>query len=226
MTKGKKTGYDFEKTVDNYLAQVGRYLPISESKKKSALSDVREDVLEALQQSGKKHPDPTKVFGDPYQVAKDVGMANNWKDRHASFLRRFGAYCIDVFIIITLIIGVWIIPGIISDIFLKSNGSVGLGMITGILISILQFMLMSICWLIYFPVFEWRYSTTPGKKLFGLVVCDKSGVRISLEQAVIRNLSKAFEFLFWDWLIARIINKPNVLRLLDKVAKTRVIYAK
>ncbi len=214
MTQSVKNNLNIKKTVDDYLKKVGGYLPISENQKKSVLSEVREDVIDALQQSGKKRADPVKEFGDPYQVAKDIGMAHEWKDQHASFMRRFGAYIVDTLIIWVIIIAVWVLPPIID------KGITDLPLYLGIFI----FQLIVTGFLIYpyYMVFEWRCSTTPGKKLLGLTVCDISGVRITGKQAIIRNLSKE-KFLFWDWLIAMIVKKPNVLRIMDHVAKTIVI---
>jgi uncharacterized RDD family membrane protein YckC len=58
---------------------------------------------------------------------------------------------------------------------------------------LLQFAVMAVVWLGYYLVSECLFSRTPGKLLAGLVVLQLSGKRITVRQAVTRNLIRALE---------------------------------
>ncbi|MFX0114428.1 MAG: RDD family protein [Candidatus Hodarchaeota archaeon] len=76
----------------------------------------------------------------------------------------------------------------------------------------------------YYAILESRYGRTIGKRLLRLRVVSESGVRISWQQAVTRNLSKILsQLLFFDWLASWFL-KTNRQRAVELVAKTQVIY--
>ena len=91
-----------------------------------------------------------------------------------------------------------------------------------------------ITFFLYNIILEYYYSKTIGKKVFGLTVVDLSGTKITLKQAIIRNLSKvAFDkfmplFLPIDTILGILLEreekpKYHKQRGLDVLAETIVI---
>ena len=83
----------------------------------------------------------------------------------------------------------------------------------------------------YFTLFEGFKGTTPGKKIYILVVTDENederdeeNDKILLIQAFIRSLSKIrIELVILDLLIGNLFKFPTSKRLLDRLSKTTVI---
>lgn len=76
----------------------------------------------------------------------------------------------------------------------------------------------------YFTLFEGFTGTTPGKKFYILVVTDEENDKILLIQAFIRSLSKIrIELVILDILLGNLTKFPSSQRLLDRLAKTKVI---
>ncbi|MFX0114329.1 MAG: RDD family protein [Candidatus Hodarchaeota archaeon] len=75
----------------------------------------------------------------------------------------------------------------------------------------------------YFALMEGYYGTTIGKRLLGLQVVNETGLRITWQQAVMRNLSKScLQYLLLDWLVG-LIGRTDGQRGLDVLAKAKVI---
>jgi uncharacterized RDD family membrane protein YckC len=79
-------------------------------------------------------------------------------------------------------------------------------------------------WFAYYVASEARFGATIGKALVGLRVVDTQGCPISLSQAVIRNLLRIVDGLFF-YLIGAIFawSTPTHQRLGDRVAGTVVV---
>ena len=85
--------------------------------------------------------------------------------------------------------------------------------------------------LVYFIILEQSYSGTLGKRLLKLKVVDESGIRITWNQSILRNLSKlpfVSFFLLFDLFIGIFSEKTRGRnqRMLDFVAGTKVIQNK
>jgi uncharacterized RDD family membrane protein YckC len=78
--------------------------------------------------------------------------------------------------------------------------------------------------MIYFPILEGRFGTTPGKRMFRLRVLKENGLPIGYKEAFLRRLSYYFEFLPVDMLFIFFTEKRQ--RALDIVARTIVIQEK
>ncbi|MHA2232259.1 MAG: RDD family protein [Candidatus Hodarchaeales archaeon] len=75
----------------------------------------------------------------------------------------------------------------------------------------------------YFAILEAHYGGTIGKRLLRLRVVSETGIRITWQQAMTRNLSKfASQFLFLDLFVGW-FQKTDRQRALDLVSKTLVI---
>ncbi|MFX0183796.1 MAG: RDD family protein, partial [Candidatus Hodarchaeota archaeon] len=182
---------------------------------------LEQDITEAMKD--KNNPDPTEVFGEPVIVAKNLSSRKDWGTSPAGFGIRTAAYLIDFFLsvlacllIITptvFLIGPHMVYEANPIFFFVEFFLVMGGLVSGIFI-----------FFCYPIVLEGLFSTTLGKKLFGMIVVDASGIKISWKQAIIRNLPKTqAEFLFFDVLIGKYIQKANNQRALDQVAETFVV---
>lgn len=207
--------------IDMYIQKVNRLLPYPKSKKNSTLESLEQDITEALKDT--RNPNPTEVFGEPNTVAKNLSLNKDWGTSPAGFGIRTIAYLIDFFLsliacFITIVPTVFTIgPLIVYEtnpiIFFLEFFILLLGLASGIII-----------FFCYPILLEGLFSTTIGKKLFGMIVVDVSGIRITWKQAIIRNLPKTqAEFLFFDVLIGKYIQKTNNQRALDQVAETFVV---
>jgi uncharacterized RDD family membrane protein YckC len=77
----------------------------------------------------------------------------------------------------------------------------------------------------YGTLAEWRWGTTPGKRLLGLGVVDERGGRPSLRRTFARNLLRTVDVLPGLWLVggaAAWLSREG-LRLGDRAAKTYVV---
>jgi uncharacterized RDD family membrane protein YckC len=61
---------------------------------------------------------------------------------------------------------------------------------------LLGFLTLTLPVMIYFIVFEFKYSATPGKRFAGLKVVSLDGRRLALTQVIVRNIIK---FLPWEY---------------------------
>ena len=78
---------------------------------------------------------------------------------------------------------------------------------------------------LYFAFLEVSWGATIGKRVMGLQVQTTSGVRVSFNQAFIRNISKIYWILlFLDWLIAVVTPRSDRrLKYTDRIAGTTVV---
>lgn len=76
----------------------------------------------------------------------------------------------------------------------------------------------------YFVVFEYKKGATPAKKAFGLKVVTGDGEKISLWQAVVRNLLRAVDIsTFYLTGFGMMLTNPENRRLGDIAARTIVV---
>ncbi len=207
--------------IEFYIQKINKLLPYPKSVKNAILESLEQDIVEAMKDT--RNPDPTEVFGDPYTVAKNLSHSKDLGISTVGFGIRTVAYFIDFFLslivcIILITPTVFLIgPHVVYEtnpiIFIAEFFLLILGLISGIFI-----------FFCYPILLEGLFSTTIGKRLFGLIVIDVSGIKITWKQAIIRNLPKTqAEFLFFDVLIGKYIQKTNNQRALDQVAETLVV---
>ena len=207
-------------SIDIYVQKVDRLLPYPKSAKNSILESLEIDVREAMKDSNNTNPE--EVFGDPYKVAKDLCLSKDWVTSSAGFGVRTVAYLIDFYLsILFCIFSLIPVFAIGPYVVYEANPIIVIVEFFIIIVSIVS----GIGLFFGYPIFlEGLFSTTIGKKLFGLTVIDVSGVKINWRQALIRNLPKTqVEFLFFDVLIGKYVQKVENQRALDQVAETRVV---
>ena len=133
------------------------------------------------------------------------------------------AYIIDLFLVIlfTALVRDLVYSFLIDVPLLDSSGTLFLSTIIGGITAPIA----------YFALFEMYLGTTIGKKLYILIVIDENDdeegddyKKVSLMSAFIRSLSKIrIELTILDFLVGVAISKTEQQRLLDILAKTRVI---
>jgi len=185
-------------TVKDYLNQIESYFPYPKSKRQEAIENLRQDVEEALNDSEKI--DPLEVFGSPLDVARNYSLNYDWSTEPAGYKIRAIAYGIDLLaslgiLSITFLLGSlflnWPYFLAVRPIVKKFGGSESWSFL--LLFILPMILLYAGIWIVSFghqTVFEHKYATTIGKKILGLTVCDLSGIRITWDQALTRNLAK------------------------------------
>ena len=125
------------------------------------------------------------------------------------FTRRIIAYIIDFFVVSAVM---WILSYFIFAIMTPSS-----------VYSVYQFVpyIVPILIFAYFVVLELKFGATVGKSVMYLQVRSKNGARISLPQALVRNLTKIYWFpIIFDWLIGKLLKTD---RLLNNITRTVVV---
>jgi uncharacterized RDD family membrane protein YckC len=79
---------------------------------------------------------------------------------------------------------------------------------------------VSLLSLAYFPVLEWRYGQTLGKRIMGIQVVADDGTAVGLGQAIVRRIPFFLEFFWIDAIVALFTERRQ--RAFDLVAGTLV----
>lgn len=208
--------------IDRYVKEVIDFLPYQNEKKGLVSNELKKDVQDAMKND--KRP-PSVVFGTPKEVAINLSISQDWGTTKASWFHRLLAFIIDIAILTLILLIFVVIPLSLS--IVKPTDSVErfyffLGINFFIGIPVIGFLLS------YFIILEKMFSTTIGKKVFGLKVLHESGIKINWQQGLIRNITKipfVGQFLIFDVLIGMFSEKTNAKnqRVLDLVAGTIVV---
>ena len=252
MTKGENEEMSNEilvEKVEDFVAKVSILLPYKKQEKEQALQNLLEDIQEAMKET--KETDPSIVFGNPRDVAKDLSRSQDWGTEPAGFFKRTVAFIID-FAIIAIFHPATILALLMVAILLNNRWDEFATELTRmfetifdpsnpILLLISLLVWITICLSIglfplvsgtcYFVGFEGKFSTTLGKRIMGLKVVDESGTKLSWKQAFVRNLSKIgtfleLEFVLFDVLIGVLMQKAEKRRALDLLVETVVVQRK
>jgi uncharacterized RDD family membrane protein YckC len=209
-----KSNNQNKNSITQYLHDVESYFPFPKKVRLEATEVLKHDIEQVMGESGGDNP--VYVFGHPREVARNFSSNYNWNYDYVGFRIRFFAYIIDVIIGMVLF---YICARLLDPLIEKD-------LVPGIPSFVLGILLLTPFWLLSFNhqiILEVIFSTSIGKRIFGLIVCDYSGVRISWEQAIVRNVSK-----FIPGLVAiEILVGPQTTkykqRYLDLSAKTLVV---
>ncbi|MFX0208799.1 MAG: RDD family protein [Candidatus Hodarchaeota archaeon] len=217
-----------QEQIDSYIREIDQLLPYPEALKSEALSELLIDVESAMEDTD--IDSPAIVFGNPLEVAKNLSQAQNWHQERATWLIRLGAWLIDTFIqmiIILICLGIGFLLFILAvmpyeelkDEFSRwddpnYDGSSILNT-QGILLVLWMLILFITTLTIlygYYIILEHEYGVTIGKKICRIAVVDQSGIKISWKQAIIRNLSKILiieELLPFDVILGMVLEKVD-----------------
>jgi uncharacterized RDD family membrane protein YckC len=208
--------------IDRYVEEINALLPYPEDKKRFVLEQLKEDVIDAM--GSDKRP-PSVVFGSPKDVAINLSISQDWGISKAGWLPRTLAFLIDFLILTPILIIFLILP--LLYLFPDPITSLDRRLLY-IFVNLFVGVPSLIIILIYFAFLEKNFSTTIGKKGFGLIVIHESGIKITWSQAILRNLTKTpltGLFLILDVLIGMFAEKTrtNKQRVFDLVAGTLVV---
>ncbi len=211
--------------INSYIREVSAFLPYPEALKIPVLEELKKDVQDAM---GTEKRPPSVVFGFPTDVAKNLSIAQNWGTRSASWGTRFIAFIIDIASLLAVFAVFFVFQLILVGFHIDEINWYEMRIPFGFLFAGIP---MVIFILIYFIIAEKTFSTTLGKKLFGLIVVDESGINISWTQSLIRNTTKVpilASFLPFDFLFGILSEKTRgrKQRVLDFVAGTKVVHQK
>lgn len=231
--------YEIDRTnnINRYIQEISELLPYPSTLKNSLLVELRKDVQSAME--GSKSKNPSMVFGSPRDVAKNFTKGQDWGTERAGWWSRIFAYFIDIVVLglfmlfyagggALAILALFVPIDRISEYFKGSWGfdepmtlELDLTFMETILFLTLLFLLIGSAILIalgYLVALERYYSATIGKKLLKLSVVDISGIKITWQQAIVRNLTKIFGgFLPVDFILGVILENQNP----EKVRKQR-----
>ncbi len=236
--------------IDSYIKEVDQLLPYQETLKAEALRELRIDVESAMEDTD--IDSPATVFGNPLEVAKNLTQAQNWHQERATWRIRIGAWLIDTFIqmiIILICLGIGFLIFVMTvmpldelmDEFSRwddpNYDMSDLFNTQGILLMLWMLVLFITTLIIlygYYIVLEHNYGATLGKKICNITVVDQSGIKITWKQAIIRNLSKMLvieELLPFDVILGLVLEKVDPektrkQRASDILAETIVIKQK
>ena len=201
--------------LTSYMRKVNSWLPYPKEKKSRLLENLREEVNEAIQDTG--NSDPVIAYGEPYQIAKALSLSQDWGTKPAGWGIRVFAFIIDLVLVMSfcltyLILGLIVLLRIdvsqaltisaLSEAFDIIQRDLDLGSFLILIPIVLLYVLgAALIYSAYFVILEKVYSATVGKRVLGLRVVDKSGIRLTLKQVILRNFTKfpgVAEFLIFD----------------------------
>ena len=168
--------------------------------------ELRSHIAERTE-GGQPLDDVLRQLGDPLTLAESYLAAVPLES--ASILRRVAAKVIDVGAVtgsvLTLVAALWFALPVEARYFLP---------VIGILLCV-------IAYFVYTAGTEYHFGWTLGKHLMNIAVVRESGARISLGQALLRQLPFFLQFFWIDALFALFTDRRQ--RAFELLTKTRVI---
>ncbi len=223
---------------EEFIQQVRYWLPPRASQKEEWLQELEQDLKAAYKDISLEFPMNDRwnrvfnEFGTPQKVAADLLSSQSDLFIRASYKRRTIAYLVDLLISVSLFLFFVIVAGLSAYLIIvhgpdliNDYGVPKLFLLLLFLVLVNFFIASAFVALFgYYVIFEKQWGATIGKRLLRMQVISEIGLRITWQQALVRNLSKFnLQFLFFDWLIG-LIMKTDHQRGLDVVSKTQVIY--
>lgn len=210
-----------EKIVDSFLKQIHKNIPYFKSYDNQIFKDIKQDLTDSLLEN--ENQDISEFIGSPPEVAKNILKSNDWNFLPASFKIRSIAYLIDLLIsffcgLLSFNLIIIMVNSLSPNFFNTTRSTYPALMIFVLTISIPLYVL-----LLYPLLFEGYFSTTIGKRIFGLWVVDESGIKINLLQALIRSVTKLLPFLLLIDSLFGVNHRSLYQRTMDQVARTYVI---
>ncbi len=225
--KMKEDERDRINNINRYVKEISELLPYPSSLKNNLLKGLRMDIQSAMEDS--KSNNPSMVFGSARDVAKNFTKSQEWGTERAGWWTRIAAYLIDMVILgffmlfytgggILALLALFVPIDQLSEFFASSWNEpiamkLDLTFLEVIVFLTVLFFIFGSTILIFFGylvMLERYYSATMGKKLLKLSVVDVSGIKITWQQAIVRNLTKIFGgFLPVDVILGIILEQQN-----------------
>jgi uncharacterized RDD family membrane protein YckC len=189
-----------------YIQSVIDHVPHGSALRSHIALELQSHIAERVEQ-GYPLDEIVRQLGDPLTLAESYLAAVPLES--AGITRRVVAKIVDVATIVcavaTLVLMLWFVVPREGRYFLP---------VAGILVCIVSYG-------VYSAVTEYHFGWTLGKHLMNLVVVRESGARISLGQAVLRQLPFFFQFFWIDALFALFTDRRQ--RAFELLSKTRTI---
>lgn len=196
-------------TADAYIDRVLDFLPPGTPERSQIATELRGHIAERLA-DGQPLDEVLRQLGDPLALAESYLAAVPLHS--ASFARRAVAKLVDIGLILMVIFPVIGLSFFVGPDYLRP-----FVLLFGILAT-------SMAAVAYLVVAEWRQGQTLGKRLMGLRVVRESGARISLGQAIVRQIPMFLQMYWIDVLFALFTDKSQ--RAFELLSKTRVVDAR
>jgi uncharacterized RDD family membrane protein YckC len=215
--------------VDHYFKDVRLHLAASSKDKERFISDLRDQANEMLE-SGMSEAAVLEKLGPPREVAAEFMQFRSLT--YANIFQRFFAFFLDaslstMFIFPGLFL-VFLVPLGMADpsifwSFHWDHAIVPTIHINGIelVLLVLGGLMATGIALLYFPIMEYMFGWTLGKKVMGIRVLSEDGSAITLGAAFVRRLSYYFDILALDAIF--ILFTSTKQRAFDRVARTVVV---
>lgn len=202
--------------IDSYVQQVMEQVPFALPERERIEQDVHAHLAETAEAEGDDSA-AIRRMGAAVDVAR--GYVEEIPRTYASVGLRIVAFVIDAALGLAVLLGV---GGAMAAIFWVAGGEpeppFGLAILAlPVIAFVTSLMLMSVA---YFPVLEWRFGQTLGKRLMGIHVVQEDGRRITLIQAIVRRIPFFLEFFWIDAIVCLFTERKQ--RAFDLVARTVV----
>jgi uncharacterized RDD family membrane protein YckC len=195
-------------TADDYINSVLDILPSATPLRSQIAMELRGHIAERVEH-GHALDDVLRQLGNPERLAESYLSAVPLVS--ASFGRRAAAKIVDLF----AALAVMALVGALASQLAPSGGFVVPIVVAVVLVG------GSLLFGVYTVVAESRLGQTPGKRLLGLRVVRESGARISLGQAIVRQLPVFLQIYWIDAAFALFTERHQ--RAFELLSRTRVV---
>lgn len=197
--------------VDEYIHDVVRWIPDSQDRERA-----EQDLLARLPRHA-HIADIVAQYGPPRRLAESYVAGQELES--APFFRRVIAALIDI---PSVMIAGLLIFYVAWKVFSSSDQNFIAAVLTGnpiaIVLCVATVILMSPT---YYVVAESLIGRTVGKAIMGLRVVTESGTKVSMTQAIVRQIPLFFSFYVFDAAFALFTEKKQ--RLFEMLSRTRVV---
>ncbi|HSJ08772.1 MAG TPA: RDD family protein [Longimicrobiales bacterium] len=209
-------------TVDAYVSEVLRRLPVQLIDRQTVELDLRMHLLDRME-AGETEESAVRHMGTPEETAAE--LMSGVVLEPASFGRRAGAYVLDLCIgaIPLVALCLLFLSAQLGGSHFVLAMTEGPGLLFVVLMVTFAVVALATAALsvLYFPVLEALWGQTVGKRLLGMVVVRENGTAIGWVAAIVRRLPFLLEFFMIDALFALFTARRQ--RAFDKVAGTVVV---
>ena len=196
-------------TADDYIQTVLDMMPATTPSRLQIATELRGHIAERLAQ-GLPLEEVLRQLGDPATLAESYLSAEPLLS--APFMTRVGAKIID-----TICVALVICPLALLLAQLVPRG------FRPVFMLVMLLGVGSLAFGLYTMIAERRRGQTVGKRMLGLRVVTETGARISIGQALVRQLPAVLQVYWIDALFALFTDKSQ--RAFEMLSKTRVVRA-
>lgn len=206
--------------IDEYVRQAMEHVPPALAERGRIEVDLRAHLEETVAGEGTVQAAIAR-FGAPGEVAR--GYLADLPARPATIGKRVAAFLLDVGVGILIVGAAALLLSLnavtLAAMFDGSNwNSLSGGMFVFFVIALIA--TISLLSLLYFPLLEWRFGQTLGKRVMGIHVVADDGTALRLGQAIVRRIPFFLEFFWIDAVVALFTERRQ--RAFDLVARTMV----